>query len=247
MSPTNVPPTPKSNWAYFLDLDGTLIEIAARPDAVRIDAPLLDLLGRLKQVAGGALALISGRSLADLDSRLGTLAIPMAGQHGLERRDSQGRVWSPARPAVWPRLQARLQQVQAQQPGLLLEDKGLTLALHYRGQPHLAAYVQESMAEVLAQAGPGYELQVGKRVVELKPAGIDKGTAITSYLGEPPFAGRRPLFIGDDDNDEPAFAAVSRMGGVAIKVGPEPTIAQYRLPDIVQVRGWLTRLVMETI
>ncbi len=145
----------------------------------------------------------------------------MAGQHGLERRDVAGRLWIHAAPPdAKCAIKAALAPVQERHPGLLLEDKGLTLALHYRQAPQLAAYVHRLMrATASATAGDGLEVQRGKRVVEIKPAGIDKGTAVGEYLREPPFCGRRPVFIGDDLNDEHGFAEVNRLDGISIKVG----------------------------
>ena len=234
------PPAARSDWAYFLDVDGTLIDIAETPDAVHVDAALLEALARLQRASGGALALASGRALAFLDSRMGKLRLPMAGQHGLERRDAAGRVHVRATP---PSARAAIKQalapVLARHPGLLLEDKGLALALHYRRAPRLAAYAHRVMAGLAAAAGAGLEVQRGKRVAEIKPAGVDKGSAIAAYLAEPPFRGRRPVFIGDDLNDEHGFAAVNKLGGISIKVGAGRSCARYRLRDVAAVRRWL--------
>jgi trehalose 6-phosphate phosphatase len=122
---------------------------------------------------------------------------------------------------------------------LLLEDKGLTLALHYRKAPQLASYVHQLMARLACQFGQGMELQLGKCVVEVKPSGIDKGTAVTEYLAESPFSGRRPVFIGDDLNDEHGFSAVNRLDGISIKVGRGDSCAKFRLLDVAAVRNWL--------
>ncbi|MBI3526187.1 MAG: trehalose-phosphatase [Betaproteobacteria bacterium] len=234
------PPAPCVDWAYFLDVDGTLIDIADTPDAVQVDTALLDLIGRMHRSSGGAVALVSGRSLSDLESLLGMPRLPMAGQHGLERRDAAGRLWiHAAPPAVKCALKEALMPVLARHPGLLLEDKGLTLALHYRLAPHLAAYAHRLMARLLEQAGAGLEIQRGKRVVEVKPAGIDKGTAVAEYLAESPFMGRRPVFIGDDLNDEHGFAEVNKLDGISIKVGKGISCARFRLPNVAAVRRWM--------
>jgi trehalose 6-phosphate phosphatase len=206
-----VPPEARIEWAYFLDVDGTLIDIAETPDSV-----------------------------SDLKERLGTLHLPMAGQHGLERRDAAGRLWMHAAPpAAKTMIKEALAPILARHPLLLLEDKGLTLALHYRRAPHLAAYAQRLMARMAQEAGGGLEVQHGKRVVELKPSGLDKGTAVAEYLAEPPFVGRKPVFIGDDRNDEHGFAEVNRLHGVSIKVGKGSSCARYRLSDVAAVRNWL--------
>jgi trehalose 6-phosphate phosphatase len=234
------PPPARTDWAYFLDVDGTLIAIADRPDAVSIDATLLDLIARLYETSGGAVALISGRAIADLERLLAPLRVPMAGQHGLEWRDAEGRVWTHQAPAgVKETIKETLAPIVARHSGLLLEEKGLTLALHYRRAPQLASYVHQVMARLAHEANAGLEVQRGKRVAEIKPAGYDKGTAVTAFLSAPPFKGRHPVFIGDDANDEHGFAEVNRMGGISIRVGAGRSCARYRLPDVAAVRSWL--------
>ncbi len=236
----HTPPTAQPDWAYFLDVDGTLIDIAAAPDAVHVDERLCRLLKRLRNTCGGALALISGRRLDDLVRLLGDFRRPLAGQHGLERRASNGHVTAHAGDVAAKRsISERLQPVVSRNPGLLLEDKGLTLALHYRQAPQLASYVHRIMRALVDQAGAGLCLQSGKKVVEIKPAGFDKGTAIGEFMAEAPFLGRIPVFLGDDTTDEHGFAAVNRAGGVSIKVGRGPTAARYRLRDVSAVRAWL--------
>lgn len=234
------PPAPNVTWAYFLDVDGTLLHLADTPQAVVVDRPLLDLIASLHRASGGAVALVSGRMISDLQSLLGMAQLPLAGLHGLERRDSAGRLWiHAAPPAAKSAIKEALAPMLARHPGLLLEDKGLTLALHYRLAPQLAAYVHQLMTRMVGLAGAGLELQRGKRVVEIKPAGIDKGTAVAEYLAEPPFKGRRPVFIGDDLNDEHGFAEVNRLDGISIKVGKGPSCARFRLPDVAAVHHWL--------
>lgn len=240
-------PAARAEWAYFLDVDGTLIDIAETPAAVDVDQALLELLDRLHRASGGAVALISGRALADLDRRLGCRRLPLAGQHGLERRDAAGRLWiHPAAPEAKLAIRSALEPTLARHAGLLLEDKGLTLALHYRLAPQLAAEMEALMARLVAAVGDGLVIQNGKCVVEVKPAGVDKGTAVEEYLREPPFQGRRPVFIGDDLNDEHGFAVINRMQGLSIKVGAGSTCAQHRLADVRAVRAWLAAALEET-
>lgn len=238
--PRTLPPAPRVEWAFFLDVDGTLLEIADKPSAVRVDLELLELIGQVYRLSGGALALVSGRSISDLEGMLGALRLPLAGQHGLERRDAAGRLWiHAAPPEAKCAIKEALRPVLERHPGLLLEDKGLTLAMHYRQAPHLAAYVQRLMLRLMNEVGGGLELQMGKRVVELKPAGIDKGTAVAEYLTESPFSNRHPVFIGDDLNDEHGFAEVNRLDGTSIKVGPGASCARFRLANVAAVRRWL--------
>ncbi|HZV55432.1 MAG TPA: trehalose-phosphatase [Rhodocyclaceae bacterium] len=236
----NLPPVPSTGWAYFLDVDGTLLDIAENPNAIHVDQALLRLLDRLHRASGGAVALISGRAISDLDRRLGNLQLPRAGQHGLERRDAAGRLWLHATPPeAKDRIRIALEPLMEDNPGLLLEDKGLTLALHYRQVPELEEQVNALMTSLIAEAGGSLVLQKGKCVAEAKPANFDKGTAIEEYLTEAPFKGRLPVFIGDDLNDEHGFAHINRVGGLSIKVGEEATCARYRLADVAAVRSWL--------
>lgn len=241
---TRLPPPPKNDWAFFLDMDGTLIEIAETPDGIVVDETLLGLVWRLHRVCGGAVALVSGRSLADLDRRVGAqrgeFALAMAGQHGLERRSGSGRVLTQGAPsAAKDKIALHFAPVVARYPGLRLEDKGLTLAIHYRQAPQLASFVHRTLRNLLKGQKDGLYLQKGKRVVEVKPAGFDKGSAIAEYMKEAPFEGRRPVFVGDDVTDEHGFAVVNRLDGVSVKVGPGTTTARYRLPDVAAVRDWL--------
>ncbi len=246
MATSREPPPASQDWAYFLDVDGTLIDIAATPDAARVDLPLLGLVRQLHRASDGALALVSGRSLADLEQRLGDTRVPVAGQHGMERRDAGGGLHGHGSASqAMCAIRARLAPVLARHPGLLLEDKGLSLALHYRQAPQLAGYVHRLLGKLVTEAGDGLRLQRGKRVLEVKPIGCDKGTAIEDYLGEMPFRGRRPVFIGDDVTDEHGFAVVNRLDGISIKVGAGRSCARYRLADVNAVRQWLAAAIGE--
>lgn len=238
------PPQPRPDWAYFLDMDGTLVDIAERPDAVVTDGPLLALVERLYRACDGALALVSGRTVADIARRFDGLPMPIVGQHGLERRDAAGRVHRSLCVDAGGLRQMRhlLAPLLARHPALLLEDKGMTLALHYRQAPQLAAFLHRLVPLLASRSGDTLDalcVQKGKRVLEIKPCGVDKGTAIAGFLGEPPFVGRRPVYIGDDLTDEYGFAAVNRHRGISIKVGGGKSRARYRLDDIGAVRRWL--------
>jgi trehalose 6-phosphate phosphatase len=236
---TRYPPQPQCDWAYFFDVDGTLADLADTPTAVRVSADLRLLLEELFRCTGGAVALMSGRPLGEIDRLFPHVRLPASGQHGAERRDASGRVLrhEPGRDLTLVR--DRLARAIVDKPGLLLEDKGLSLALHYRRAPRFAAFVHREMESLLPELGNEYGIQQGKSVVELKPAGKDKGRALLEFMAEPPFGGRVPVFIGDDATDEYGFATVNQLGGVSIKVGSGDTIAQWRLDDVSAVQQWL--------
>ncbi len=233
-------PPYSARWAIFLDIDGTLLEHAAHPEAVRVDSAMLALLAACRDGCGGALALISGRSVAAIDALFAPLELPAAGQHGHERRGADGAWHRSALPVEsLARAASQLVRFTAAHEGLVLENKGLTLALHFRQAPALAAIVEGEARRLAAELGPGFELQEGKFVFEIKPGGRDKGSAIDDFLAEPPFASRLPVFLGDDLTDEFGFDLVNRVGGHSVKVGPGPTRARWNLPDAPAVRRWL--------
>ncbi len=233
------PPHPQRDWAYFLDVDGTLIDIAASPSEIRVDQALLDLVSRVHAQTGGALALVSGRAIADLDFHLNLVNLPVAGQHGLESRDGQGKVFRHFVSPVCSKTVAQMiTSLQARHPGLRLEQKGGSLAVHYRMAPRLGGHLKQILSRYVEQSS-GLQLQPGKMVLEIKPAGFDKGSAIREFMRSAPFCNRIPAFIGDDLTDEHGFAVVNEMGGVSIKVGPGKSRAKYRLLDVGTVREWL--------
>ena len=234
------PPAPRREWAYFFDLDGTLVDFADRPSAVRISEDVRLLLERLYRATGGAVALISGRPIADLDRLFAHDRLPVAGQHGLERRSASGRVFRHAVPTRrLERVRLRLANAVHGKAGLLLENKGLSLALHYRRVPRLAAYAHRLARSMLPVVGRQFCIQRGKYVVEMRPAGRDKGMGILDFMKEAPFRGRTAVFVGDDATDEFGFATVNRLQGHSIKVGPGLTAARWRLRDVTAVRRWL--------
>ncbi len=231
-------PTGGPGWAYFFDLDGTLVDLVDVPAEVQVDGGLRRQLTALHQATGGAMALISGRTLRDLDALFPGVQLPAAGQHGLERRGAEGRTVRHQPP---PGLEEARRILASGDPRLELEDKGLSLALHYRRAPGLGRYADQLVRTAAASAGPGYAVLQGKDIVELKPAGQDKGVAVREFLDEPPFRGRRPIFLGDDVTDEDGFATVNARGGASIKVGAGDTVARWRLRDVRSVRAWLDR------
>jgi trehalose 6-phosphate phosphatase len=236
------PPGLASANALFLDIDGTLLEFTANPSGPQVDADLANMLPSLARKLGGAIALITGRGIADVDRLFPGLRLPVAGQHGCERRSADGTLHThaPSSPGLM-RMRDALTGFAARHHGLIVEDKGHTLALHYRQAPRLAAQVHRAVRAQIADTsmGGGWRLQPGKGILEVKPEGRDKGTAILEYMREAPFRGRTPAFIGDDATDELGFAAVAQLGGIAVKVGKGRTTARYRLRDVAAVRRWL--------
>ena len=230
--------------ALFLDVDGTLLDLARRPDEVVVPARLVTILTRLQTVLAGALALVSGRTIRQLDALFAPLKLPCAGVHGAERRDCTGRMHLDA-PDAARRLdaaRASLSRFVATEPGLLLEDKRSSLAAHFRARPELAAAVQRRLEEALSLIGEGFRIQESVLVREIVPAVARKGDAVKAYLAEPTFAGRTPVFVGDDVTDLDAFAAVERFGGHAIAVGIRIP-ASWRLSSPSAVIDWLEFLI----
>lgn len=241
------PPTalPLDRHALFLDLDGTLLEYAPQPRAVTADAPLLSLLETLSRRCDGAVAFVSGRSIDTLDQLFAPLRLPASGLHGFERRDARGARTQHAPPSAQTLADARQQLAHLAQrdPGLRLEDKRFALALHFRQAPQLEAEIIEAARAVAARLDGGLELVFGPKVVELSPRGVSKASAIAEFMAEEPFAGRRPLFVGDDASDEPAFEWVNGAGGISVVVNPSgPTAATTRLRSVREVRTWLLGL-----
>ncbi|HEU4747540.1 MAG TPA: trehalose-phosphatase [Gemmatimonadaceae bacterium] len=233
---------PDPGWAFFFDIDGTLADLAPTPSEVRLEHDLHQLIRDLYRSSGGALALISGRSIDSVDSIFGGPHFPVAGHHGLERRSAAGKI--SRHDATSEKLEiarARLSAIVVRHRGLTLEDKGLSLALHYRAAPALASFAHRTMRAVHSHMGPEYAILTGKRIIELKPSGKDKGEAVLEFMEEQPFRGRTPVFVGDDLTDEHGFAAVNALGGHSIKVGPGRTAARWRLRDVEAVQMWLER------
>ena len=232
---------PPDSCAYFFDVDGTLLELRRRPEEVVADEHLRGLLTRLQAVAGGAVALVSGRSVADLDRIFDPLVLPVAGLHGADIRFPDGSRQA-ARGDLMDAVRPLIAAFTDSHEGIWLEDKGATLAIHFRERPELAGDVLAFLSKF--QQGRDLAVQEGKMVVELKSAAHDKGTAIKTLLGRKPFEGRRPVFIGDDLTDEHGFAEVQRSGGVSIRIGvPDvPTQARLHMPDPAYLRERLREL-----
>ena len=235
-------PAPKplrlKELALFLDLDGTLAPIAARPQDVRPDPRRTSLVERLRHALHGRLAVISGRTLADVDRILEGRVKAVAAVHGLILRDADGTVTAaPPHPAL-PAVVRRCREFASRDSGLLVEEKGLSVALHYRlARPHAQA-ARQLAAELAAETG--LFLQHGDMVEELRTPGPTKGDSVEAFLTRPPFAGARPVFVGDDITDEHGFEAVQALGGDGVLVGPgRPTAARYRIVGVEEALAWL--------
>lgn len=232
------PPIDTERDALFFDLDGTLAEIETTPDRVLVRPAVRNALATASAVLDRRLAIVSGRSLPDLDRLVGLPSVSLAGVHGLETRDARGierRVWPSA---GLSKARARLAELAAREPRLLIEDKGLGIAVHFRRAPDLAE-LAEHEARSAAETN-GLVLQPGKMVFEVRDPGADKGDAVRAFMAEAPFEHARPIFVGDDATDECAFATVAELGGHGILVGPRRrTAARYALDDVTAVGLWL--------
>lgn len=226
--------------AFFLDVDGTLVAIEDSPDRAALEPHVADLLLKLDRASQGALGIVTGRSLLAADALLDPMKFPLAAEHGLIRRDKTGAVHLAPTPPhdALERIQARLEAFVARHADLLLEIKSGSLTLHFRLRPDLEQACGDAVAAAI-DGIPGYCIGRGKMVFEARPAVADKGTAVSAFMREAPFAGRVPLFAGDDVTDEDAIDAVNRFGGIAIKVGDGPTAARHRFVERNDFLDWL--------
>lgn len=232
------PPLLQPDSALFLDFDGTLAEFAQHPDGVTIDAGLPALLGELRVRLDGAVALVTGRTLAGLDAIAG---LPQqqagAGLHGLELRFQTGQTVSSANRNGASDVARALRKRFSHDPRLIVEDKGAVVALHWRQAPERAEECIAAMKE--AASSPEFEILRGHALIEARPRGTNKGAAVNALAGHGSFAGRRPIFVGDDVTDEDGFRAAALLGGYGVKVGPGATAARYRMAGVDEVHAWL--------
>lgn len=240
--PRLLPPKLPPACALFLDFDGTLVELAERPDAVVASERVRAIVTRANSVLDGRVAIVTGREAAFIRDRLGLVGpgVCIAGSHGQELHFANGATRIPVAPASLIAVGDRLETEVLARPGVLVERKPLGVALHYRMAPEAEGWCNALAAE-LSEAH-GLQRQPGKMMIELRAPGADKGEAIRQFLGEPGFAGTVPVFAGDDLTDEPAFEAAAALGGWGVLVGPErPTAARYRLDGVPDVLDWLER------
>lgn len=235
----SLPAINPGDTAFFFDVDGTLASLQPTPELVTVPADVCNHLQLLYQQSGGAVAIISGRPLLQIDQLFAPALLPAAGVHGAERRDNQGIItrMMPGTELL-AEAEQRLKQGIAELPGVRLEKKGIAFALHYRQAPQFAEHAR-GLAQSVVSLIPELTLVAGKCVVELKPANIDKGKAIGQFMQSPPFHGRMPVFLGDDLTDEQGFSVVNDLGGISVKIGQGQSQAQYRLENTTEVHRWL--------
>ena len=241
------------NCAILLDFDGTLVEIAATPQDVRVPPTLKHTLSRLRDQLSGAVALVSGRPIADLDGFFAPLQLPCVGGHGAETRlGPTSEIWRSTAPPLDPMLKRRLIDIATDTPGIIAEEKTYSVALHYRLAPQAEKSVRARIEQACADYPSGsIEVLPGKAVFEIKPSGFNKGVAVQALMKLAPFRGRRPVFLGDDVTDESVFSVLGEYGGLGFSVGRElantqgmfatPREVRQWLYDLMQGRGWLPR------
>lgn len=232
-------PPPSLEWCLFLDVDGTLIEFTDSPCETVADDELKTLLAEVTGRLGGAVALVSGRSIHFLDALFAPLRLPTAGLHGVERRKASGAVHGASFvDSQLDRARSALNSLAADHPGTFVEDKGRTLAVHFRMAPQYEAELREALTAIAAPLGGNYHIQEGSNMLEIKPRGFTKATAVKAFMKEPPFSGRKPVFAGDDLTDQDALRTVEDEGGISIAVGCRVR-GQFRLENASAVRAWL--------
>jgi trehalose 6-phosphate phosphatase len=242
--PAPLLPADLKKIAILLDVDGTILDIAPTPREVFVPHSLRDTLARLWERTGGAVAFVSGRPVSELDLIFSPLQLPAIGGHGAELRVIAGEAAAPARlPLLDADVKREFAAIAEAGPGIILEDKGYSLALHYRLAPDKECVVRETAARICAAlSGAGIELLPGKLVVEIKQTGVTKATAVRELMTCPPFAGRRPIFIGDDVTDQSVFAIVPDYDGTSVGVGREVPGIDFCFEKPADVRHWLQQV-----
>jgi trehalose 6-phosphate phosphatase len=241
--PAQAPPIDAGNSALFLDLDGTLLEIEAHPDMVRMPADVRSTIEAVAAATGGCLALVSGRSLDALDRIVFPLSLAASGTHGAEFRPEGGSKasvigWTPP---TW--LKEQIEELAARRESVVIEYKPASVAVHFRACPAAKPEIENLLDAASGRLGGEVELMAGKMVLELRRSGCSKGSAIRQFMALPRMRNRTPVFIGDDVTDEDGFTVVNALGGLSIKVGdPNGTSALYSLKNVAAVHAWLHSL-----
>ena len=236
-SPLQIPAL--SQAAFLLDFDGTLVDIAPTPESVIVPETLPQVLRKLRALCGDALAVVSGRPIDQIDHFLGDIPFAVAGEHGIAiRHRPGGEIEKAALPVVPPLWLAEAQKLTDAWPGTRLEHKQAGFVLHYRGTPEAGNILKKEASNWLTSAKGAFHLQAAKMAWEVRPTGIDKGYAVAALMEHFPFAGRKPVFVGDDVTDEDGIAAAKRLGGVGLRI---PT----NFANPAALRAWLSALVKE--
>ncbi len=237
-------PEPRPDWGFLVDLDGTLIDIARSPSLVHVEPELIGTLGRLSEVLGGALAVVTGRRIVQVDKLLYPLRLTVTGVHGTQiRRSPNGEAEELVQPAP-PELVERIRAMFRDDPGIIVEPKEAAVAVHYRAAPSARATIERKLAEVVASEERSMMLSHGRMVFELLPTSYSKGTAVEALCALPMFVGRLPVMIGDDVADEDAFEAAEKLGGIGLRVAGEhfpAHVSNFTGPG--HVRTWLGEVV----
>ena len=231
--------TPRPDWALFLDIDGTLLDLAETPNAVIVPEGLLTALVHAAKALGGALALVSGRAVADIDALFHPLQLPAAGIHGFELRPKSGPPNRVA-PLMTPEQRDRLITAAIGLHGVIVEDKAGAVAFHYRLSPDVREVLARRIEAILEDDLKDFDMRPGKMIWEVRRNGIDKGKAVEALMANPPFRGRVPVFVGDDETDLDGFAGARRLGGMALPVRDLTPGPGFDGP--AEVRVWLAAL-----
>jgi len=227
-------------WAFFLDVDGTLLEIAATPESVVVPPDLVPLLARLRGAVGGALALVSGRTITELDGLFDPERFVAAGIHGAQLRSPGDALTVATDVAALDPAREILATFRRRYPAILVEDKGLAIAIHYRSTPEAEPAVHEVGTAIVERLGSAYEVLFGRKIVEVRRRDATKGHAVAALLEIAPFRDRLPVYLGDDRTDEDAFDVVNRADGLSVHVGSRiDTRATRRLAGVTDVHRWL--------
>lgn len=243
MQPAEILDNP-TKWALLLDVDGTLLDVAATPNDVRVPPDLIRSLHRIDRILSGALALVSGRTIATLDRLFAPLSLAAAGEHGAELRPGPGQPVARCTTRLFdPALKAELQQLVVEHPALLLEEKPSSIVVHYRRAPELGPGVERRLQAILTKADQGLGIFPSKMSWDIRDGACTKGTALVQIMALDRFSGRRPLYVGDDRTDEDGFAEAERLGGVALAVEGEYRASQAPgFASPAAVRAWLAKL-----
>ena len=236
------PPLDPRRHALFLDFDGSIVDFAPTPDTIVLKPGTIELLENLSRTLGGALAVVTGRHIADVDRHLAPLLLPASGVHGREFRPRPGDERDDPIPTELAQARSNLKAALRPNDPIMLEDKGSTLVLHFRAHPEERDRAR-ALADDAARGLDTLHVMAGHAVFEILQRGITKGRAIRRFMRRSPFAGRTPVFVGDDETDEDGMREAAAEGGFGVKIGPEETIARYRLPNTEAVHSWLSRLI----